>query len=117
MFNIHRVGHDLVAVYRVVSSQRDLEYMSATVHDTEPVLVIGACDIGHRDIKVAVFVASAAEPLRLAPDSINATGPLLECCRIPREVVVDHVAAFAVEVYQPVEEVCSLSPAVQAAWR
>ena len=41
MFSTYCVGHDLVPVYSVIASQRDLEYMSATVHHTETMFVVG----------------------------------------------------------------------------
>ena len=87
-----------MAVYRVLASQRDLEYVSATVHHAEPVLVVGACDVGHRDIEGAISVASSAEPFGLAPDAIDTASPLLQGRRVPREVVVDDVATLAVKV-------------------
>ena len=87
-----------MAVYGVLASQRDVEDLSATVHDAEPVLVVGACDVGNRDIKEAIPVALSAGPFGLAPDAIDTAGPLLDGRRVPWEVVVDDVAAFAVEV-------------------
>ena len=97
-FGLHRVAHDSVAVHDVLPAHRDLEDVSATVYYAEPMFVVGTRDVGDSDIKGAISVAVATESFGLAADAINPACPLLERCGVPREVVMDDVAALAVKI-------------------
>ena len=68
------------------------------MHYAEPMLVVGARDVRNGDIEGAISVAVAPEPFGLAAEAIDTARPLLERRRVPREVVVDNVAALAVKV-------------------
>jgi len=76
-------------------------------------VVTGSCLL-----TLACFVTASEEPARLSPHflmfSINLPAPPWLSEQGQLLVVVFGVILLA---YQPVEEVCSLSAAVQAAWR
>ena len=95
---LHRVEHGLVAVHDVLAAHRDLEDVGAPVHHAEAMLVVGTRNIGDGDIEGAISIAVATKAFGLAANAIDAARPLLERRGVPREVVVDDVAALAVKV-------------------
>jgi hypothetical protein len=97
---LHGVIDDAVTIDRVLAAHRDLEDVGATVDDAEAVLVVGAGDVRDGDVERAVSVPFpvASEPLGLAADAVYATGALFEGGRVPRQVVMNDVTAFAVQV-------------------
>jgi len=88
-----------------ITAHRDLEQLSALVELFEHPFITGGREVRHADLHRRRIARATVQPLTLdfAANPVNTAGALLDGRRVPRQVMMDDVAALSVQINIVVE--------------